>query len=626
MYITTRYGGDQSMDKQERWALRTEQIDYAFQPIVNIHTGVCLGYEALLRDYEKAGFRSIQDFFDSAFEEGMLAHVELLLRKKAVEKLSGINHYQRVRLFFNLDNRALSLSDDIGGGMPAILARYGLHQDFICFEMSERHEFQYTDDTKAMLNAYKHFGYKIAIDDFGTGFSGLQLLYHSEPDFIKIDRFFITNIENDSRKKLFLSKVLNLAHILGIMVIAEGVETKKEYFICREIGCDFVQGYLVQRPTVNLAELKFKYETISTLSTKDMRERTIDHRLLYDQMEYIEAIHLYEDQKGRPTDMSIVFDRFRKNKTSTFFPVVNGNNEPIGLIREKELKEYVYSKYGKDLLLNKTYGKTLVDFLIKCPACEISTKIEHILEVFSVDEHSDGVILTENSRYLGFLSARALLKVVNDKNLAIARDSNPLTKLPGNTMINEYIEQVLKDQQNAYILAYFDFDNFKPYNDRYGFRQGDRAILLFSDILKKTSNMNRFFVGHIGGDDFFAGFRIGDIDRDSIYIIIRNIANKFRDDIVGLYDQEDRVRGYIIASDRYDNKRQFSFLTASAGVLDICKGPREVTIEEVVSTLSTLKKTAKLTDRKIASAYLDNYDSPGPTSFKPAGFFNERTA
>lgn len=474
------------MDKQEEWALRTEQIDYAFQPIVNIHTGVCLGYEALLRDYEKAGFHSIQDFFDSAFEEGMLAHVELLLRKKAVEKLSGINHYQRVRLFFNLDNRSLALFDDIDGGMSVTLAKYGLHQDFICFEMSERHEFQYTGDTKAMLNAYKHFGYKIAIDDFGTGFSGLQLLYHSEPDFIKIDRFFITNIENDSRKKPFLSKVLNLAHILGIMVIAEGVETKKEYFICREIGCDFVQGYLVQRPAVNLAELTFKHEAISALSTKDMRERTIDHRLLYDQMEYIE--------------------------------------------------EYVYSKYGKDLLFNKTYGKTLVDFLIKCPACEISTKIEKILEIFSVDEHSEGVILTENSRYLGFLSAR--------------------------------------------------------------------AILLFSDILKKTSNMNRFFVGHIGGDDFFTGFRISDIDRDSIYIIIRHIANKFRDAIVGLYDQEDRIRGYIIASDRYDNKRQFPFLTASAGVLELHKGSKDATIEEVISMLSSLKKTAKTIDHKIASAHL----------------------
>jgi len=75
---------------------------------------------------------------------------------------------------------------------------------------------------------------------------------------------------------------------------------------------------------------------------------------------------------------------------------------------------------------------------------------------------------------------------------------------------------ISKDIENACVLVYFDFDNFKPYNDRYGFRQGDRTILLFSDILKKTSGANKFFAGHIGGDDFFAGFRIGALDKVSI--------------------------------------------------------------------------------------------------------------
>jgi EAL domain-containing protein (putative c-di-GMP-specific phosphodiesterase class I)/GGDEF domain-containing protein len=596
------------MSKINEWKLIIDQIDYAFQPIVNIHTGVCLGYEALLRDYDKAGFKSIQGFFDAAFEDGMLLQVDLRLREAAIKKLISVNHHRRVKLFFNLDNRILLLPDDILGDTSEMLIQYGLYKDSICFEISERHEFQYTPDTKNILNMYKHRGYKIAIDDFGTGFSGLQLLYHSEPDFIKIDRFFISNIETDSRKKLFFAKVLNLAHILGIMVIAEGVETEKEYFICKEIGCDFAQGYLIQRPVVDVTELKFKYDEIALLSTRDMREKTIDHRLLSDQMEYLDPINLHEKQRGCLTDMSVVFDRFRKSKASTFFPVINGNDEPAGLIREKELKEYVYSKYGKDLLLNKTYGKTLIDFIIKCPICEISTRIENILEIFSIDEHCEGVILTENSRYLGFLSARSLLKVVNEKNLASARDSNPLTKLPGNTMINEYVEAALKDIENTYVLVYFDFDNFKPYNDRYGFRQGDRTILLFSDILKKTSGSNRFFVGHIGGDDFFAGFKVGELDRASIDNKIRYIVEKFKNDVVSLYDPEDRNRGYIIAPDRYDNKKEFPLLTVSAAVLDIHEGPKEATIEEVVTALASLKKTAKTRDNKIAYAFLNNPD------------------
>ena len=67
---------------------------------------------------------------------------------------------------------------------------------------------------------------------------------------------------------------------------------------------------------------------------------------------------------------------------------------------------------------------------------------------------------------------------LSEKNIAIARDQNPLTKLPGNTLITAYISETLNDLENTYVYVYFDFDNFKPFNDSYGFRIGDRAILL----------------------------------------------------------------------------------------------------------------------------------------------------
>ena len=70
---------------------------------------------------------------------------------------------------------------------------------------------------------------------------------------------------------------------------------------------------------------------------------------------------------------------------------------------------------------------------------EIHTPIEKILEIYSLNENIEGIIITNNQKYLGFLSAQSLLKVLNDKNLAIARDLNPLTKLPGNTLIHEYV-------------------------------------------------------------------------------------------------------------------------------------------------------------------------------------------
>ena len=317
----------------DRWKDIVNRLDYAFQPIVNIHTGVCIGYEALLRNYIGAGFTSIQEIFDTAYNEQVLFKFDLSLRQKAVEKFVTIEHHKNTRLFFNLDNRVLLMPDYLPGNTSEMLKKVNLVSEMICFEISERHEFNCVPDAITVLNKYKKQLYKIALDDFGTGYSGLQLLYHSEPDFIKIDRFFIANIETDSKKKLFVAKVLNLAHILGITVIAEGVETENEFYFCKEIGCDYLQGFFVQKPVIDVCELKNRYEKIFFLHNNERRNKTLDHILLHEQMEYLEPIHLYNFDNNSFTDMSSVFESFRRHKNNTFFPVTNTRFEPIGIIR-----------------------------------------------------------------------------------------------------------------------------------------------------------------------------------------------------------------------------------------------------------------------------------------------------
>ena len=258
----------------EEWGRAIAALDYAFQPIVSIYSGACLGYEALLRGWDDAGFASVQDLFDTAFAEQNLFLVELALREKAVQKFTGIQYHRKIKLFFNIDNRVLLMPDYSTGGTARILERFGLSPDTIVFELSEKHDLGGNAAiTDTSLSSYKRQAYKIAIDDFGTGYSGLQLLYSSEPDFIKIDRFFIAGMEADSKKRLFVGKVLNLAHTLGILVIAEGVETESEYSCCKDIGCDYIQGYLVQKPTTDISELVEKHERISRLNSSDRRRQ-----------------------------------------------------------------------------------------------------------------------------------------------------------------------------------------------------------------------------------------------------------------------------------------------------------------------------------------------------------------
>ncbi len=574
-------------------------LDYAFQPIVSIHTGICFAHEALLRNYERLGYESIHALFDAAHDEGMLFKVDSWLKEKAIEKFARIEGHERLKLFFNLDNRVLDLPEYSIDPTSETLKRFGLHPDAMCFELSEKHDFIAFTARNSLFDHFKRHAYKVAIDDFGTGFSGLQLLYHAEPDFLKIDRFFIASIETDSKKRLFVSNVVNLAHILGIAVIAEGVETEKEYYACKQIGCDFVQGFLVQRPTVDVRALRIDYEEISLLNAKDARGKVPDRHLIFERLERITPLPLYEKDSGTFTSMPSVFEAFRTNRANTFFPVVNTLDEPIGLVREKEIKEFVYSKYGKDLLMNRSFGKTLKDFVVRCPVVDIGTKLEKILETFAVEENSEGAMLVESGRYIGFLSTRSLLNALNEKNLKVARDQNPLTKLPGNNLINEYIDQMLASTDRVYVLAYYDLDNFKPFNDRYGFRQGDRAILLFADILKEASSTHRCFVGHIGGDDFFTAFDGEHLDIERAHETIESAVRKFARDAISLYDKEDRQRGFIITTDREGKERRFPLLSVSAVVLTLSSGERDVSLYKLGKLLARLKKEAKASPDRI---------------------------
>ncbi len=592
------------------WAEIVATLDLAFQPIVNIHTGTCYGYEALLRNTEAAGFASIAEFFDSCHALGVLADMELTLREKALAKFVRLDHWRQSKLFMNMDNRALDDDGQLAARTRALLERFGIDECQVAFEVSERHGFAQPGQAAGMLAHYKRAGFRLAIDDFGTGFSGLQLLYFAEPDVLKIDRFFVSDIANDSKKRLFLSQIVNIAHLLGVVVLAEGVETEREYFVCKDIGCDLVQGYLVQKPTTDLAEMRAAYQAVARLAKGERRAIGSDQKLIADQIAYVDPI-------GLDCRMEEVFERFRADKSLTFFPVVDEAGEPVGIVREKELKDYTYSLYGKALISNKTIGRKLKDFVTRCPMADINTRAERILQAYSTVERSEGIIIVDNMKYVGFLSAHSLLRVINEKNLAAARDQNPLTKLPGNNLIHEYVSDVLAATDQEAVLAYFDFDNFKPFNDKYGFRLGDRAILLFAELLSKALPREGCFPAHVGGDDFFGGF-VG-MDYAEAMRITADLVGTFRRDVESFYDDETRARGHIISQDRLGNTVRFPLMSVSAAVVHLPAGRAAHSVDEISQLIAGLKKEAKNSPDRVAAGALLSPAGAGRASAARAG-------
>lgn len=587
------------------WMRELEPLEHAFQPIVNIHTGVCFGYEALLRQVEQTRFPTIQEFFDGMHRQGRLQQVDAVLREKAFTKFRMIPGNGNVKLFYNLDKRILESvspgldpdSRSLISGIARSLVRLGIHPASMVLELTEREEAGLTLDVREAVRGCRSEHFKLALDDFGTGVSGLQLLYHSEPDFIKIDRFFVQDIAADARKRLFVASMVNIAHTLGILVVAEGIETAREFYICREIGCDLVQGYFVQRPTLDAGELKPVYSQVVEASQRDRRTRNLsDQRFVAERVEVLDSISVN-------APMAEVLNRFRRTKHVALFPVVNELNEPLGIIREAELKEIVYSQYGRELLKNKSSGISVRRFVNKCPIADLNTKTEKILELFSRGESPEGVIIVRDMKYFGFLSAAQLLKVIHGKNLELARDQSPLTRLPGNFVVYEYLQEAAQDLEESYAVAYLDFDHFKPFNDKYGFREGDRAILLFAEILKRELLSEDCFLGHIGGDDFFAGWR-GVPPEETVERIAR-VLEAFRRDVESFYDPADRQKGYIVTNDRDGSMRRFPLLTTSVALVHWPRTKAARSVESLSRCIADLKKRAKASPQRIWYSTLD---------------------
>ena len=112
-----------------------------------------------------------------------------------------------MKLFYNIDNRVLEMPDYNHGNTEKFLKENNLFPPNFCIELSEQHEFSSYNHTHQILRDYKEQNYRIAIDDFGTGYSGLTLLYHCEPDYIKIDRFFLSKTSIRTAGKNFLSQM-----------------------------------------------------------------------------------------------------------------------------------------------------------------------------------------------------------------------------------------------------------------------------------------------------------------------------------------------------------------------------------------------------------------------------------
>jgi diguanylate cyclase (GGDEF)-like protein len=576
--VLRRYANDQLV------TLAKLVLENALQPIVEVGTGSVFGYESLMRGQERIGFSSPVELLDQAHEAGQLLALEQMMAARALAKFASLPGFSSATLFLNLDVRLIPHGGYFLEKLVQHLRKAQIPPSSVCFEFSERFDNTSVPEFADLVAQMRKAGFKLAIDDFGVGHGEMKLLCDYPVDYLKIDRHFVTGIDKNPRKRHLVKNIVNIAHVLGIRVIAEGLETEAEFLVCREYGVDLVQGWFIARPTTFLAELQPSFPYLADIGRSRRSSQSLDEILIRKQIEHLPAV--YESES-----IDNVFDLFRRNPRQAFFPVLNANGEPRGVINEYHLKEYIYQPFGRDLLKNKVYERSVSHFVERAPIVGLDAEAEELMSLFANMENSACVILTENMRYTGVVSAASLIKVVNEKQLKIAQDQNPLTSLPGNRAIRDFMQETGRDDDQSRFFCYCDFDNFKPFNDHYGFHLGDHAISLFAALMKRYFFSEEHFLGHVGGDDFFIGVR--DWTRDELTEILGRLLSDFHDDVIELYSEEDRAAGKIRGHDRSGIERDFPLLRCSIGVVELPQGLVLDDVGRIGTEIAAVKAEAK---------------------------------
>ncbi len=560
-----------------------------FQPIFSVSECKPIGYEALTTVEGYNPFDTTPALFSKARESGVIASLDTKCRENALKEAARQHFQERDEyLFINISPETLISSAHTTEVMNVLAQESAIERKRIILEITETDAVDDFNLFKEAVISYKEAGYRIAIDDFGTGYAGLKMLSIIHPDYVKIDRHFIAGIDGEMMKYNLVDSVAIACHRMGIGVIAEGVELKQECDILLDLGIDLVQGFYFARPSPDMQTGPAATQNLALCKTKSPVKTTSvggDPNFIGEITDRVKPI-------APETKINVVLDMFIYDRELRIVPVVD-KERIIGVVhRGRFIENRVIGQIGYGIHLNarKNIGHIMERNFLEVDA---NTAIEDVSQ--KVQERPpqllyDDICITRNGKYYGLAPVNNLLDAITRKSVSLAKGSNPLTGLPGNEVIRREIEKRIV-QNMHFDLCYIDLNDFKPYNDHYGFERGDYVIKAFAGMLRdaldriNTDPIN--FIGHIGGDDFVMITRPA-VSLDASRIIIASFEEK----LIYFHGAVDYAQGFYTEKTRKGETENIRLLSVSIGILST--EVRSVSSYAHAASLATeLKKQAK---------------------------------
>ncbi|HEX8593548.1 MAG TPA: bifunctional diguanylate cyclase/phosphodiesterase [Pseudomonas sp.] len=247
------------LESELRRALRRDELELHYQPRLCLTSGRIVGLEALVRwRHRERGLLPPSEFVPLAEQSGLIVPLGYWVISRALRDMQALRELGMppLHMAINLSFRQFQ-DNQLLATLSRLIADRGVDAQWLEFELTETAVMRRSDLVKHTMDALGRLGVRFSLDDFGTGFSSFVHLNSLPIALLKIDKSFVSEMEQRDENRKLVHAMINLAHNLSLEVVAEGVESVEQLALLRSFGCDQVQGFLISRPLPMVDLLEF---------------------------------------------------------------------------------------------------------------------------------------------------------------------------------------------------------------------------------------------------------------------------------------------------------------------------------------------------------------------------------
>ena len=480
--------------------IRSKGVGVVFQPIIDLNDGMIIAFEALTRPRPESGFTAADKLFQCAEGAGLLWELEEVTREAAIQ--AAAKWPRDVRLFFNTSPEVFADSRFTDVLMNELSTMPGLTPDRIVLEITELAQTAEDNTLLSQVQTAKARGFQVAVDDAGAGTSGLNRMMILRPQWIKMDRNIVREIQTDQFRQNLVRFFVHFARLSGVNVLAEGIETAPELATLIGLGVRFGQGYFLGRP-------ESRATTSDPQFAAQVRERWASVEAHVPQIpKEMPLVRLCQSVTALAPSTSVTdaAKALQRDPKSMGVVTVDGRCLLGWLGRDSVIR---LAAEGLPAMLAQLTRAIL------CPLPPTATVDEALQMVCLREDHDLGepLIVASGAEVVGALRLRDLIRTAVREERSGSSLRAPLTGLPARVRADQHIDEMLSRAADPIVrqshvfhpdAAFVDIRRFADFNGVHGYEAGDRLIRDLGDRIRATfgEGESGVFIAHLGDDRF----------------------------------------------------------------------------------------------------------------------------